>query len=164
MPTTLLKQCFSSFTDTKQISWFCQERNKSWPQTRWVCTLVATKKCSCQSKATRNLARERFVELVLPNNQLHWSLNSNFARKPSPDSSTYVWIWRYDSQRSMLQGIPKERNLRSKFRWFTEFCNSHYVSHFAAFFIVTRTKISTAKSCSLLYHFELSLKLKFSLS
>ena len=55
-----------------------------------------------------------------------------------------------DSQRSMLQGITKERNLRSKFWWFTEFCNSHYVSHFAAFFIVTRTKISTAKSCSLL--------------
>ena len=26
-------------------------------------------------------------------------------------------------------------------------CNSHYVSHFAAFFIVTGTKISVAKSC-----------------
>ena len=37
--------------------------------------------------------------------------------------------------------------MRSKIRWFTEFCNSHYVSHFAAFFIVARTKISVAKSC-----------------
>ena len=28
------------------------------------------------------------------------------------------------------------------------FCNSHYISHFAAFFIVTWPKISIAKSCS----------------
>ncbi|KAI3485681.1 hypothetical protein L1887_50986 [Cichorium endivia] len=27
------------------------------------------------------------------------------------------------------------RNLRSKTRWFTGFCNSHQVSHFATFFI-----------------------------
>ena len=39
------------------------------------------------------------------------------------------------------------RNLRSKTRWFTEFCNSHYVSHFAAFFIVTGAKISVVESC-----------------
>lgn len=30
---------------------------------------------------------------------------------------------------------------------FTELCVSHYVSHFAAFFIVARTKISVVKSC-----------------
>jgi len=40
--------------------------------------------------------------------------------------------------------------MRSKIRWFTEFCNSHYVSHFAAFFIVARAKISVVESCSLL--------------
>jgi hypothetical protein len=38
--------------------------------------------------------------------------------------------------------------MRSKIRWFTEFCNSHYVSHFAAFFIVARAKISVVESCS----------------
>ena len=32
----------------------------------------------------------------------------------------------------------RKRNLRSKIWWFTVFCNSHYVSHFAAFFIVAR--------------------------
>ena len=37
--------------------------------------------------------------------------------------------------------------MRSKIRWFTEFCNSHYVSHFAAFFIVARAKISVVESC-----------------
>ena len=36
--------------------------------------------------------------------------------------------------------------MRSKIRWFTEFCNSHYVSHFAAFFIVARAKISVVES------------------
>ena len=55
---------------------------------------------------------------------------------------------RTDTQRGVLSGLSRERNLRSKIWWFTEFCNSHYVSHFAAFFIVTRTKISVAKSCS----------------
>ena len=28
-----------------------------------------------------------------------------------------------------------------------EVCNSHYVSHFAAFFIVARAKISVVESC-----------------
>ena len=40
----------------------------------------------------------------------------------------------------------RKRNMRSKIWWFTEFCNSHYVSHFAAFFIVARTKRSIASS------------------
>ena len=38
------------------------------------------------------------------------------------------------------------RRLRSKIWWFTKFCVSHYVSHFAAFFIVARAKISVVKS------------------
>ena len=38
------------------------------------------------------------------------------------------------------------RNLRSKTRWFTGFCNSHHVSHFATFFIDARAEISVAES------------------
>ena len=41
------------------------------------------------------------------------------------------------------------RNLRSKTRWFTGFCNSHQVSHFATFFIDARAEISIAESHSL---------------
>ncbi|PHT26709.1 Protein TAR1 [Capsicum baccatum] len=37
-------------------------------------------------------------------------------------------------------------NLRSKTRWFTGFCNSHQVSHFATFFIDARAEISVAES------------------
>ena len=40
------------------------------------------------------------------------------------------------------------RNLRSKTRWFTGFCNSHQVSHFATFFIDARAEISIAESHS----------------
>ncbi|KAK7366325.1 hypothetical protein VNO78_38177 [Psophocarpus tetragonolobus] len=38
------------------------------------------------------------------------------------------------------------RNLRSKTRWFTGFCNSHQVSHFATFFIDARAEISVVES------------------
>ncbi|KAF7807793.1 senescence-associated protein [Senna tora] len=38
------------------------------------------------------------------------------------------------------------RNFRSKTRWFTGFCNSHQVSHFATFFIDARAEISVAES------------------
>ena len=58
-----------------------------------------------------------------------------------------------DTQRDTPPGISQGYNMRSKIWWFTEFCNSHYVSHFAAFFIVARTKISIVKSSFL--HFIL---------
>jgi hypothetical protein len=41
------------------------------------------------------------------------------------------------------------RNVRSKIRWFTGICNSHYVSHFAAFFIDARAKRSVVAGCQL---------------
>ena len=47
--------------------------------------------------------------------------------------------------------ISRERNLRSKIRWFTEFCNSHYLSQLATFFIDARAKRSTVRSCHVLY-------------
>jgi hypothetical protein len=43
------------------------------------------------------------------------------------------------------------RNLRSKTRWFTGFCNSHQVSHFATFFIDARAEISVAESRSFIF-------------
>ena len=43
------------------------------------------------------------------------------------------------------------RNLRSKTRWFTGFCNSHHVSHFATFFIDARAEISVAESHSIIF-------------
>ena len=48
----------------------------------------------------------------------------------------------------------RERHLRSKIRWFTEFCNSHYVSQLAAFFIDARAKRSAVKSCHIIFVFS----------
>ncbi|PHT27691.1 hypothetical protein CQW23_32703 [Capsicum baccatum] len=45
------------------------------------------------------------------------------------------------------------RNLCSKTRWFTGFCNSHQVSHFAPFFIDERAEISVVET-----HFHLQKK------
>lgn len=60
-----------------------------------------------------------------------------------------------DTQADMLQGLTLQRHMRSKIRWFTEFCNSHYVSQFAAFFIDARAQRSTVKSCRILLFFFL---------
>ena len=55
-----------------------------------------------------------------------------------------VWA---DTPTSILPGITRKCKVRSKFWWFTGFCNSHYVSHFAAFFIDVGAKTSVAESC-----------------
>ena len=47
----------------------------------------------------------------------------------------------------MLSGISRKRSIRSNPYWFTEFCNSQCLSHFAAPFIVVRAETSIAESC-----------------
>ena len=47
----------------------------------------------------------------------------------------------------MLSGISRKRSMRSNPYWFTEFCNSQCLSHFAAPFIVVRAETSVAESC-----------------
>ena len=48
----------------------------------------------------------------------------------------------------MLSGISRKRSIRSSPYWFTEFCNSQCLSHFAAPFIVVRAETSVAESCN----------------
>lgn len=57
-----------------------------------------------------------------------------------------------DAQADVPSAGSFGRNLRSKTRWFTGFCNSHQVSHFATFFIDARAEISVAESRLLLRH------------
>ena len=54
-------------------------------------------------------------------------------------------VWKRHSTRHGVE-LLQHRNMRSKFQWFTELCNSHYVSQFAAFFIDIRAERSTVKS------------------
>ena len=53
-----------------------------------------------------------------------------------------------DTEAGMLSGISRERSIRSNPYWFTEFCNSQCLSHFAAPFIVVRAETSVAESCT----------------
>src|SRR5260221_13057739 len=46
-------------------------------------------------------------------------------------------------------GIPKGAMCVQRFDDSLEFCNSHYLSHFAAFFIDARAKRSVVESCTL---------------
>ena len=54
-----------------------------------------------------------------------------------------------DTEAGMLSGISRKRSIRSNPYWFTEFCNSQCLSHFAAPFIVVRAETSVAESCIL---------------
>ncbi len=53
-----------------------------------------------------------------------------------------------DTEAGMLSGISRKRSMRSNPYWFTEFCNSQCLSHFAAPFIVVRAETSVAESCN----------------
>ena len=54
-----------------------------------------------------------------------------------------------DAEAGMLSGVSRKRSVRSSSCWFTEFCNSQCLSHFAAPFIVVRAETSVAESCIL---------------
>ena len=58
-----------------------------------------------------------------------------------------IAIGRHPSQITLQQAYSQRKcNMRSKIQWLTDFCSSHYVSQFAAFFIDSRAKISIVKS------------------
>ena len=71
-----------------------------------------------------------------------------FQHTASTFTCSSGWVGFRNTQISMLLGVTQKRNVRSKFWWFTRSCNSHYVSHFAAFFIVVGSKTSIAESCN----------------
>ena len=52
-----------------------------------------------------------------------------------------------DTEAGMLSGVSRKRSIRSNPCWFTEFCKSQCLSHFAAPFIVVRAETSIAESC-----------------
>ena len=118
------------------------------PHTKW------RNKTNCCTQS--NTEARRLYRLFLKRSEsLHH--NSTLFSSPNVPSNTHFLLqkhaqWsliRTDTQRGVVSGLSQNRNLRSKIWWFTEFCNSHYVSHFAAFFIVTGAKISIVNSCFL---------------
>ena len=89
------------------------------------------------------------IYMMLYTNALHfkWLHYDKIAQTFIIHNNQLRILWEVitDTQTGML--LKEKRNMRSKIWWLTEFCNSHYVSHFAAFFIVARAKISVAESC-----------------
>ena len=71
-------------------------------------------------------------------------LQALLTRKNTRNHSS---IRKADTEAGMLPGITQQHNVRSKFYWFSEFCNSQWLSHFAAPFIVTWAETSVAESC-----------------
>jgi hypothetical protein len=81
----------------------------------------------------------------------HEALLAGSQHPPNSNAEPYGTHWHWGHRRlTPRQACPKPngfgRNLRSKTRWFTGFCNSHQVSHFATFFIDARAEISVAES------------------
>uniref|UniRef100_A0A6N2KEE6 Uncharacterized protein n=1 Tax=Salix viminalis TaxID=40686 RepID=A0A6N2KEE6_SALVM len=68
--------------------------------------------------------------------------------RPRPREPRGVGATMRDTRQTCPRPGGLGRNLRSKTRWFTGFCNSHQVSHFATFFIDARAEISVAESRS----------------
>ena len=83
--------------------------------------------------------------------------SSNETSHDLPIHTSCVLIIKRRSDRH-APWISRERNLRSKIRWFTEFCNSHYLSQLATFFIDARAKRSTVRSCHVLSSLRTSAK------
>ena len=52
-----------------------------------------------------------------------------------------------DTEVDALSGISRKHSMRSSSCWFTEFCKSQCLSHFAAPFIVVRAETSVAENC-----------------
>ena len=59
-----------------------------------------------------------------------------------------------DTEAGMLSGVSRKRSIRSNPCWFTEFCKSQCLSHFAAPFIVVRAEASVAESCEVKHHYK----------
>ena len=66
--------------------------------------------------------------------------------EPTCWKASVAWV-SIDTEAGMLSGISRKRSIRSNPYWFTEFCNSQCISHFAAPFIVVRAETSVAESC-----------------
>ena len=78
--------------------------------------------------------------------QAPWHTNTHTWQHQQNWKAPVAWI-SVDTEAGMLSGISRKRSIRSNPYWFTEFCNSQCLSHFAAPFIVVRAETSVAESC-----------------
>ena len=105
--------------------------------TKWCsvsCVPKVTTCTSCIKGSTRHLgAQKRTADTQSP---------TTSGRKARRQHETEA-----DAEAGMLSGISRKRSIRSNPCWFTEFCKSQCLAHFAAPFIVVRAETSVAESC-----------------
>ena len=79
---------------------------------------------------------------------LRWKLNFTYSFLTRETDLNRILFWEVNITHwnKHARKISLWRSLRSKIWWLAEFCNSHCVSHFAAFFIVMGTKISIVEN------------------
>ena len=100
----------------------------------------------------RSYSRSCWELFNTPERLFHLSMTETIIaclRQPAPENRSN--LKRIDFSVGIKQTLQqtcftRKRKLRSKFWWLTRFCNSHDVSHFAAFFIVVGAKTSVAES------------------
>ena len=83
--------------------------------------------------------------------QRHLDTQIRNSRIHAPEGQMPLAVRGRDTEAGMLSGISRKRKIRSNLYWFTEFCNSQCLSHFAAPFIVVRAETSVAESCKQLF-------------
>jgi len=103
---------------------------------------------------TMDLSFTRFGALGARAPEHAESAASQQQQQQSWRSSSVGRVVSTDTPTSMLPGNSRKRKMRSKFWWFTGFCKSQDVSHFAAFFIVVGAKTSVAESFTTLKGWE----------
>ena len=104
-----------------------------------------TKRCSvsCKPRRQRTLDASRATESTL----VHRHEQPTQEAPEQTQGARRRHETEVDSEAGMLSGISRKRSIRSNPCWFTEFCKSQCLSHFAAPFIVVRAETSVAESC-----------------
>ena len=105
--------------------------------------LVAESPCMLNASGVCAKRSTRHLDTQIRNSCIH-----------APGGQMPLAVRGRDTEAGMLSGISRKRKIRSNLYWFTEFCNSQCLSHFAAPFIVVRAETSVAESCKQLNQWE----------
>ena len=133
---------FSGFADLTS----CQGNGAETPMKAEPSTKQSSRQCARRRSVSCSQGEAHCIECIkgmkLLGAQTRMSISSGKNRHQQHETED-------DTEVGMLSGVSRKRSIRSGICWFTEFCKSQCLSHFAAPFIVVRTETSIAESCEL---------------
>ena len=136
--TYMLK--FSGFADLTS----CQGNGAETPMKAEPSTEQSSRQCARRRSVSCSQGEAHCIECIkgteLLGAQKRMSISSGKNRHQQHETED-------DTEVGMLSGVSRKRRMRSNPCWFTEFCKSQCLSHFAAPFIVVRAETSVAESC-----------------